>query len=127
VNFLNLLFGLNGRIRRLPYWMTAIGASLGLGVISSGLLAAGISGSGELNPIVMLPLSLVLICAAWIGLAVGVKRCHDRDKSGLFMLVGLIPLAGGLWLLIELGFLEGTPGPNRFGPATKPLAVIAPA
>jgi len=30
-------------------------------------------------------------------------------------LIGLIPIIGGIWLLIELGFLKGTDGPNRFG------------
>jgi uncharacterized membrane protein YhaH (DUF805 family) len=36
-----------------------------------------------------------------------------------FLLVGIIPLVN-LWVLIELGFLRGTPGPNRYGP--DPLA-----
>jgi uncharacterized membrane protein YhaH (DUF805 family) len=27
----------------------------------------------------------------------------------------LIPIIGAIWLLIELGFLKETPGPNRFG------------
>jgi uncharacterized membrane protein YhaH (DUF805 family) len=44
-----------------------------------------------------------------------VKRFHDRDKSGWWVLIGLIPIIGVIWLLIELGFLKGTPGPNRFG------------
>ena len=50
------------------------------------------------------------------NLAGSVKRCHDRDHSGWFLLVGLIPVIGGLWLCIELGFLRGTEGSNRFGP-----------
>jgi uncharacterized membrane protein YhaH (DUF805 family) len=45
-----------------------------------------------------------------------IKRFHDRDKSGWWVLIGLIPVIGAIWLLIELGFLKGTPGPNRFGP-----------
>jgi uncharacterized membrane protein YhaH (DUF805 family) len=44
-----------------------------------------------------------------------IKRFHDRDKSGWWVLIGLIPLIGAIWLLVELGFLKGTPGPNRFG------------
>ena len=46
---------------------------------------------------------------------VHIKRFHDRDKSGWWVLIGLIPIIGAIWLLIELGFLKGTPGPNRFG------------
>ncbi|MEI9964107.1 MAG: DUF805 domain-containing protein [Caulobacteraceae bacterium] len=55
----------------------------------------------------------------WPSLANGVKRCHDRDKSGWWMLLTLIPLIGWIWWLIELGFLDGTPGSNRFGPSPK--------
>ena len=45
-----------------------------------------------------------------------IKRFHDRDKSGWWVLVTLIPIIGAIWILVELGFLKGTPGPNRFGP-----------
>ena len=45
-----------------------------------------------------------------------IKRWHDRDKSGWWMLITLVPIIGSIWLLIELGFLAGTPGVNRFGP-----------
>jgi len=39
------------------------------------------------------------------------------------MLIALIPIIGSIWLLIELGFLAGTPGPNRFGlpPTDRPI------
>jgi uncharacterized membrane protein YhaH (DUF805 family) len=47
---------------------------------------------------------------------VDIKRWHDRDKSGWWMLIVLVPIIGSIWLLIELGFLAGTPGANRFGP-----------
>ena len=48
------------------------------------------------------------------SLAVQVRRFHDQDKSGWFILLGLIPYLGGLVLLIFM-CLEGTRGPNRFG------------
>ena len=44
--------------------------------------------------------------------AVAVRRAHDNDKSGWFI---LIPIYG----LIIVWFLEGTRGPNRFGPDPK--------
>ena len=50
------------------------------------------------------------------SIIVYIKRFHDRDKSGWWVLIGLIPIIGAIWLLIELGFLKGTDGPNRFGP-----------
>ena len=50
------------------------------------------------------------------AIMVYIKRFHDRDKSGWWVLIALIPLIGAIWILVELGFLAGTPGPNRFGP-----------
>jgi uncharacterized membrane protein YhaH (DUF805 family) len=42
------------------------------------------------------------------SIAVGVRRMHDQDKSGWFI---LIPIANLVFYC-----LPGTPGPNRFGP-----------
>jgi uncharacterized membrane protein YhaH (DUF805 family) len=55
----------------------------------------------------------------WPALALQVKRWHDRDKSGWWVLIAFIPIIGAFWVLIECGFLDGTPGPNRFGPSPK--------
>jgi uncharacterized membrane protein YhaH (DUF805 family) len=52
------------------------------------------------------------------NLAVTIRRLHDQDKSGWFILLGLIPLVGAIILLVFY-FLEGTRGPNRFGPDPK--------
>jgi len=62
---------------------------------------------------------LFALLALYPSIAVSVKRCHDRNRSGWFLLIGLIPLVN-LWVLVELGFLRGTPGENRFG--SDPLA-----
>ncbi|MDK1018188.1 MAG: DUF805 domain-containing protein [Actinomycetota bacterium] len=56
----------------------------------------------------------------WAGLAIAIKRWHDRDKSGWWILIGLVPIIGGFWALIETRFLTGTQGENRYGP--DPLA-----
>jgi len=117
-----LLFNFQGRVRRLHYWLAAIGAGVVLGTVAMVILSFSGIASGHPNPIVMLPLFAIYALDIWIGIALGVKRCHDRDKSGWFLLVGLIPIIGGLWLLIDLGFLDGTPGPNRFGASPKGLA-----
>ena len=47
--------------------------------------------------------------------AIAAKRWHDRNKSGWWSLISLIPLVN-FWMLIELGFLTGTDSANRFGP-----------
>ncbi len=50
----------------------------------------------------------------WVSLAVLAKRCHDRGRSGWFILVGIVPILN-LWYLIEMGFLPGTNGENKYG------------
>ena len=45
-----------------------------------------------------------------------VKRCHDRNKSGWFLFIVLIPVIGGLWFFIETYFISGTRGANKYGP-----------
>ncbi len=48
------------------------------------------------------------------GIALGIRRLHDIDKSGWWLLIGLIPLVGAL-VLIYFFVQPPTPGPNRFG------------
>jgi uncharacterized membrane protein YhaH (DUF805 family) len=48
------------------------------------------------------------------GLAVGVRRLHDTDKTGWWLLIAFIPLVG-LIVLIVFWATDGTPGPNRYG------------
>jgi hypothetical protein len=56
--------------------------------------------------------------ALYMWLAVNVKRCHDRGHSGWFVLLGLIPLVN-IWYVVEVCFLPGQRGANRFGPDPK--------
>ncbi len=48
-------------------------------------------------------------------LAVCIRRFHDQDRSGWFVLLSLIPFVGPIIVLIFM-VLPGTPGDNRFGP-----------
>lgn len=50
--------------------------------------------------------------------AVAVRRLHDQDRSGWLLLLYLLPVLGWFALLV-LFLLEGTPGPNRYGPDPK--------
>jgi len=58
---------------------------------------------------------ILLIPLFWMSFAIQIKRWHDRDKSGWWCLIVLIPYIGPIWAFIENGCLGGTPGPNRFG------------
>jgi uncharacterized membrane protein YhaH (DUF805 family) len=47
-------------------------------------------------------------------LAAGVRRLHDTDRSGWWLLIGFVPLIGAIVLLVFF-VSGGTAGPNRFG------------
>ena len=49
------------------------------------------------------------------AISAGVRRLHDTNRSGFFLLISFIPIIGGLVLLFFL-IPEGTKGKNRFGP-----------
>ncbi len=100
--FLWAMFSLRGRLSRSGFW-----GALFLILILFGLALGGDSASS--------PAGLVVLIAMWAYVAVGVKRYHDLNKSGWWIFLALIPLIGQLWQLVELGFVPGTPGPNRYG------------
>lgn len=117
-----LLFSFEGRINRAKFWLVllgiavveiivlgATGGSAYLTATDPTMVMQSMSSTGYIPFIIFIPLF-------WIGLAVNVKRWHDRDKSGWWVLINLVPVIGGLWSLIETGFLPGTRGSNRFGP-----------
>ena len=56
------------------------------------------------------------------AISAGVRRLHDTNRSGFFLLISFIPFIGGLVLLFFL-IPEGTKGKNRFGP--DPLKKVA--
>lgn len=101
-----------GRARRKEYWMFAllvIAASVVIGMVE-GIL--GLSGTLAMYG----PLSLLFMLAILIpSIAVGVRRLHDTNRSGWWMLIGLIPIVGSIVLLVFF-VLEGTRGPNAYGP-----------
>jgi uncharacterized membrane protein YhaH (DUF805 family) len=110
-----ILFSFEGRITRSTFWYYLAGlvlAGIVARLLDGGIAAraAGNSGSG----FGCFTVFYVLLGGVSL-LAVGVKRFHDRDLPGSRMWFGLIPIAGQLWLLYELGFKEGKPGWNMYG------------
>jgi len=105
-----LFFSFEGRIARSTFWTMTLLLAVVSWVIGAILLA--IIGNPEVTLIVVALLDIPFI---WATLAIQVKRWHDRDKSGWWILISLIPLFGGIWALVETGFLRGTVGPNRYG------------
>ena len=147
MDFNYLFTSFDGRINRAKWWagmviLTIINIVLSFIVIS-------LFGMGFLGRLLSFIIVLAILYPAY---AVSAKRFQDRDKPGIYALYGLaallvtsllqalaltgtpqelnalgwicalINLGVGIWFLIELGILKGTPGPNRFG--GDPLAAV---
>jgi uncharacterized membrane protein YhaH (DUF805 family) len=142
-----LLFSFTGRINRGKYWL----AALIYVAVWTTFIAVSLVWLGGLNIDNLLSLAgaglmiwligfILFVLGAWSSLAVGIKRLHDRDKSGWWILLFWLgpsilggsqtaspDLGGGLilslaataiviWAFVELGCLRGTPGLNQYGP-----------
>jgi uncharacterized membrane protein YhaH (DUF805 family) len=135
----HLFFGFSGRVNRAKFWIAVLVyaiVTIIVGVVS--YLADESTAVQAIGGIV----NLVVFIS---GLAVGVKRLHDRDKSGWYLLLfyivpsvligialamtmtmedsaliagvlDLIAFSISIWAFVELGCLRGTVGSNRFGP-----------
>ncbi len=111
------LFSLKGRITRKEFWVATVAVYLGAIVCFLPFRFDLFASLDESLLILMTaPFSLVFM---WAFLAMQVKRWHDRGKSGWMVGINLIPWLGWLWSLVELGFLKGTPGPNKYGEASS--------
>ena len=112
----------SGRSPRQTYWLTYLcffAVSLVMLVLFFVLLVAALSDSPQATALGLITLVLLYggsLVMGWIGLAVSIRRYHDRNKTAWWVLIGLIPLIGAIWQIIELGFLSGTEGSNRYGP-----------
>lgn len=119
----HLLFSFEGRIGRAPYWYFVLGATIVFAVLLafagiSLFSGVGLDGTPAAVPtagLAGLLLPVVCIALLWPSLAISAKRWHDVDKSAWWVLIGLVPVVGGLVALVFNGFVAGSPGANRFG------------
>ena len=173
MGILHLFFGFSGRINRGKYWLTlviwlliwivaiVVFALGGLAIFDRNLNDGSLPSPEDLDAFwrmvrdygALSLIILVFLIASWVSaVAVGVKRLHDRDRSGWWIvlfyfgpavlqavqnsaesatlvsiLLGLGAFAVSIWALVELGFLRGTRGPNRFGadPLARDVALAA--
>lgn len=106
----HIFFDVQGRISRRTFWLYGVLAMAGLSLLVRALLAI----AGVQNDTADGLTSLLLL---WPAVAISAKRWHDRDRSGWWVLVALIPFIGWLWMLADNGFVRGTAGRNRYGDA----------
>lgn len=106
----------SGRARRKEYWMFVLFnliIAIALGIID-GMMGTMEAGFGLLGVIYSIAVFIP-------GLAVSVRRLHDVGKSGWMLLVALIPIIGGIWLLVLVAS-DGQHGENKYGPSPKAVA-----
>ena len=110
-----LFTSFDGRINRAKFW-AGIGVLIALSIVAAILDTILGSDLGETG----LFGAIVGLASIFFGIALYAKRWHDRGKSGWWTLIALVPLIGLIWILVELGMLEGDRGANQYGP--DPLA-----
>jgi uncharacterized membrane protein YhaH (DUF805 family) len=92
-------FDFSGRAARSEFWLWVLFCVVAIAVT-----------------VVVPPICAIFILSVFLpSMAIGVRRLHDLDRTGWWMLLSLVPLAGPLALVV-LSCLRGTQGPNRFGP-----------
>jgi uncharacterized membrane protein YhaH (DUF805 family) len=138
--FINLLFGYDGRVGRLHCFLGFL-AFVAIIAFLSSIAEDATAGTGDIGRYVAF--LFIVITGFWMHSAVAVKRLHDRNKSawwyllyggaplGLFVaaiyfytarsyelaiVLFVVSIAGLIFVIIELGCLRGTVGPNRYGP-----------
>ena len=115
-------FSFDGRIRRIEYFLSGLISSVVGGIVwtiaFAGIMAGAMSGStaGAVGGSIFGTIIgfAVYVGLLWFGLAQGVKRLHDLNKSGWMILIMLIPIANFIFALYML-FADGTVGPNEYG------------
>ncbi len=138
-----LFFSLDGRINRAKYWIGSL--LIGAAGIVAMLLIVWAVGLSDAAVKLAIAVALALMYPTY---AVMAKRFQDRNRPGTLALFGIVPLilsnllytfgifdpanpttlsqifdlalvGISIWLLIDLGILKGTQGPNRY--AADPL------
>ena len=115
-----------GRSRRKEYWMFTLGILILYAIMAAAFVVA--VGGADTKPasaatgiavVVVVAVGVIIVLGLLIpSIAVQVRRLHDQDKSGWYILLGFIPYVGGLIMLVFM-CIDGTPGENRFGDDPK--------
>ncbi len=103
-----------GRAQRAEYWFFVLFSA----VASIVLAIVDIMMGTMIAPGIGMFSTLFALAIFMPSLALSVRRLHDRDQSGWWVLLAFIPLVGAIVLIIFY-CLDGTAGPNRFGPDPK--------
>jgi uncharacterized membrane protein YhaH (DUF805 family) len=112
----SLFFNIRGRISRSTFWL----GMLVLVALYWGTVFVLAFMDAPATPEVFwreryVPLFIWGVLLFFGDIAIVIKRLHDLDMSGRWILFKFLPLVNLLFYLM-LGVQKGTSGPNRFGP-----------
>jgi uncharacterized membrane protein YhaH (DUF805 family) len=99
----------SGRARRQEYWMFF------LFNMAAAIIVAILDNVLGTYPLLYAIYALAVLLP---GLGVAIRRLHDTGKSGWWLFIGIVPLIGGIWLIVLMA-TEGQPQPNQYGPSPK--------
>jgi uncharacterized membrane protein YhaH (DUF805 family) len=106
-----MIFGWRGRLSRGAFWVRMLLILLAFALLDAALEPIlGAARAWVLNPLALAAL-----------LAAGARRLHDRDYHARWLLAGLVPVLGAVWLLWQFAS-RGAASDNRFGPDPRPDA-----
>ncbi len=105
--------GFSGRARRTEFWMFALFNAIIAGVLN---VLWRMTDVGAFYWLYVLYAVAVFLPS----LAVGVRRLHDTNRSGWWILIGLIPIVGAIVLIVFYA-TEGNRGANQYGEDPKAI------
>ena len=107
------LLSFRGRAGRAEYWKFNIvfGVLLMIAGFIDGSMAPGDDPFAFPTPWAQILVTLIILIPS---MAVSVRRLHDRNKSGWWLLIVLIPIIGPFWLFVDLGLLPAKEEGNTF-------------
>jgi uncharacterized membrane protein YhaH (DUF805 family) len=112
MGLLQRIFSFDGRIRRSTLWVNGIVNSV-IYLILFAIL------SRSSSSVVTLIALAGFVALGIRGFSLSVRRWHDLDKSGSWVLIGFVPFIGALYAAVMLGFMSGDAGPNSYGAAPE--------
>ncbi|MCJ8055144.1 DUF805 domain-containing protein [Shinella curvata] len=118
IDFKYLFLSYEGRIGRRDFWIS-VAVMLAVGVVMS--IVSSILGA-IYAPLAYI-VSVVSLATIYPACAAYAKRWHDRGKSGWWTLVALVPLAGILYMIWELGIQPSIEQSNAWGEKPVPAAI----
>lgn len=108
-------FDYSGRSTRKEYWLFFLAYMI---MFASSVALMGVLENVPILSLAIFAIQMVQIAMLIPGMAVGVRRLHDTDRAGWWLLLFLATTIGQIVLLVFL-CQDGTASSNSFGPDPK--------